>query len=342
MHLVFDDHRNRFVQVNIAGDRGGAVGDLFQPGNVDLRRQIEFRHHLAVRLSGIGVGDRLVHHLAVGDGDQVVIRGDDAHGAQTDLHHFPVMPAGLDLVAHLEGAVEQQHQSPEDVLQDILGGKADGDPGGGGEGDQGLHLQGEDVHQDDVKGHGPGDDADHRDQALDGQAQVGPAFRQRLQELGEVFDDQQGGDEEDHRPEELADGKGDIRGVLLDRFDHLFRAAGFDAVRRSLGLCRFNAAVGCCLGRSGFSAVRRGLRLRWRRGWCCCSGAVRLPGCCTVDGCRAAVCDHRVAVGCHCAAVSRFRAAGLLFALPAGCGEDQQQKQDQPEKCLDLFVHIIS
>ncbi len=96
---------------------------------------MEIGDHHHVQFAGVAGGNHIGNEAGVGDGDQVVIQGLQAHGAQTNGDDFPIDIVKTHPVTNPEGPVKQQQQTGHQRRRNVLEGKAQshGDGAAGGE-----------------------------------------------------------------------------------------------------------------------------------------------------------------------------------------------------------------
>ena len=134
--LSLDDvpeHLLGLLEVGAVGHRGDHIeADLLLAGVVD---------------EGLG------GELAVGDDDDAAVEGAHDGVEDADFLDVALVGAALDVVAHLEGAHEEDDDAAGEVLEGALEGHADGEAHGAEQGDERGGLDADDVH---------GHDDDHR------------------------------------------------------------------------------------------------------------------------------------------------------------------------------------
>ncbi len=69
---------------------------------------------------------QVAEELVVGDGHRVVVESLQTHGPKPDAGHVAVLPAELDPIAHLERAIEHDHDTGHDRGHEVLEGEAQG------------------------------------------------------------------------------------------------------------------------------------------------------------------------------------------------------------------------
>ena len=133
---------------------GGRVGQNHGVGPGGLQQNGLHLLHRGVVAGGVGLHEQpggvggVVHHggagqAAVGQGDHLIVRRGEEGVEHGHGLHRALLPVGLDVVAHLEGLEDQQHQAAGKVAQRTLKGKAHGHTAAGQQGQKagGLNAQ---------------------------------------------------------------------------------------------------------------------------------------------------------------------------------------------------------
>ena len=200
-HIVHGSRQHQRVDDLLGGSVvGGGDGDIHPTG-----------------VGGGVVDDLRRDHGAVGNGNELVVKGGKAGVGHVDLLHRAGLPGDLHIVAGVEGVGGKNGEAADDVGEHILQGQGNGQGQDAGQGDDAGNVNvkagGYAQTQQDIHGHL----GERQNQAVGGLFQMG-FFQSPLKQLRDDANDQKANDQHENGVEHLVQRAGSQSGKKI--FQH--------------------------------------------------------------------------------------------------------------------------